>query len=70
MSGHFKINFTISMGNGIAWFKYVQQYPLDNRRLISSMFDISPLTRSPATAVVGQQVGVIVNRLVGMGFKT
>ena len=39
------------------------------RRLISSMFDISPPTRRPATAVARRRVGAVVNRLVGMGLK-
>ena len=33
------------------------------------MFDISPPTRRPATAVARRRVGTVVNRLVGMGLK-
>ena len=40
---------------------------LDDRRFISSIFDISPSTGRSATVVARQQVGVVVNRLVGMG---
>ena len=42
---------------------------LDDRRLISSMFNISPQTDCPATAVARRSVGVVVNRLVGMGLN-
>ena len=34
------------------------------------MFDISPPTRRPATAVARRRVGAVVNRLVGMGLKS
>ena len=40
---------------------------LDNHRLISSMFDISPSPRRPATTAARRRVDMIVNRLVGMG---
>ena len=40
---------------------------LDDRRLISSMFDISLPTGCLVTAVARRQVGVDVNRLVGVG---
>ena len=42
----------------------------EDRRLISSMFDILPPTRRRATAVARRRVGVIVNRLVGMALNT
>ena len=42
---------------------------LDDHRLISSMFDISLLTDQAAAAVARQQVGMHVNRLVGMAFN-
>ena len=41
----------------------------EDRRLISSMFDISLPTDHPATAVTWRSVGVFVNRLVGMDLK-
>ena len=38
-----------------------------DRQLISSIFDISPLTGCPETAVAWQPVGVGVNLQVGLG---